>query len=1233
MFTHLHVHTEYSLLDGLCKIPQMVQRCKELGMDAIAITDHGSLYGVVDFYKACKEAKIKPIIGCEMYMAKDDHEGRSPNEKQPFHMAAIAKNNIGYHNLVQLVTKAHLDGFYYKPRIDKKLLERYREGLIVFSGCLNGEIPRLITDGQLNEARAVARWYKQMFPGDFYLELQRHPGMPGTELETVNQELMKMAKELDLPLAATNDFHYIRREDAEVQDILICIHTNTTVNDPKRMQMDGDSYYLTSPQEMEELFKDVPEAIENTGRIAEKCNVALDFGAHHLPHYESPNGQDADTYMAKLCWEGLTRRKPDAPQEYRQRLEYELDVIKKTHFADYFLVVWDIAKFVRSEGIMFGVRGSAAASLALYCLGVTDIDPMPFKLVFERFLNLERKEMPDIDVDVEDERRQEVLQYFVQRYGRDHVAQIISFGTMGPKAALRDTGRALGMSFADVDRLARLVPFRAKSLDEAADMVPEMRELVDLDAQVRKLFETAKRLEGIVHHVSTHAAGVVISKDPLTDTVPLQKPVRTGAGDLAMTQFEMGPVAELGLLKMDVLGLINLTILRHTVELIKANQNIDVDLHALPMDDKKTFDLLSLGETSDIFQLEGAGMRRYIKQLKPTQFMDIAAMVALYRPGPMEHIPHYIQAKHGEVEVTYPHPVLQQYLEDTYGVIVYQDQVLFIVREFAGYSLGQADIVRKAMGKKVHEIMVKERASFVAGALNKGYSREDADRVYDLLLPFAGYAFNKAHSVSYALLAYWTAYFKANFPVEYLTAVLNSRGENLERVAIAVTECQRLGIQVLPPDINKSGVEFTIERTDEGMAAVRFGLAVVKNVGEAWVEAMVATRKDGPFASVGDFFRQLDRNAVNRKSLESLVKVGAFDCLSVERSALLASLDRLMAMAQRETKLRKSGQVSMFEALGASEPAAAEVELAVAGAGSAEEKRSWEQELLGIALTDNPFMQVIAQIGSTGAIISVQDFDPGMNGQRVTLFGQVTGVRESFTREKKPFLAANLKVLDGEVEVVAWSNVYDQVRATMTDGALAWVTGRIRYRDDRVSVSCDQVEPYVEGQGPQEVATPQKRVALAAAVAAPTIAPDSAFTRAPASALATAETPVAYKNGNGHASYNENGNGHSSGHNGNGMNGNSLNGPAAVREVPAAPIIRTLVLRIQETDRPQEDEARLRDALKVVLNHIGQDRVLLEVQQNAGKRVRLETPFFTQYCTELHSALEVMLGPTAVLVE
>lgn len=802
MFTHLHLHTEYSLLDGLSRIPQLMDRARELGQEAIALTDHGVLYAAIDFYREARARAIKPLIGIEAYVAPNSRLSREPADKQSSHLTLLCRNLTGYRNLLSLVTRANLEGYYYKPRMDRELFEEHGKGIIALSGCNSGEIYRLLRDGRCEEAARTARWYQEVFDG-FYLELQEH-SMP--ELTAVNRQLVSLARETGIPLVATNDCHYVFREDASTQDILLCIGTNSSVLDEKRMRMPDDSYYLRSEEEMRALFPDLPDAIDNTWQVAEACDLELEFGRLHLPDPDLPPGVSPEEHLDRLVREGLHRRYPAASEDVVRRLEYELDVVRKTGFVNYILVANDIAQFALSQGIGMGVRGSAAASLILYCLGVTEIDPLAAGLVFERFLHDQRREPPDIDFDFAEDRRDEVIRYMAERYGYDRVAQIITFGTMGAKAAIRDVGRALGLTYADADRVARLIPNALNmTIERALSENPEMRSLYEMDEQVQRLVDTARKLEGLSRHASTHAAGVVISREPLVEHVPLQRPAH-GSGDgtaIPTTQFAMEQVAAIGLLKMDILGLTNLTILDRAVETIRQTRGVEVDLTNLPDSDPATYEMLSKGETFGVFQLESAGMRRHIQELKPTGIADLAAMVALYRPGPMQHISTYCRAKHGAEQIRYPHPDLSGILDETYGVIVYQDQVLLIAQKFAGYSLGDADTMRKAMGKKIPEVMAAERQRFLEGAKAKGYSEELASEIFELILPFAGYAFNKAHAYCYATIAYQTAYLKASYPPEYMTAILtlapNHPAGAHARIANAVAECARLGILVLPP--------------------------------------------------------------------------------------------------------------------------------------------------------------------------------------------------------------------------------------------------------------------------------------------------------------------------------------------------------------------------------------------------------------------------------------------------
>ena len=1060
MFTHLHVHTEFSLLDGMCRIPALVSRAKELGMTALAITDHGTMHGALKFYRECLARDIKPIIGCEVYVAPGSRLDKTPADKNHRHLVLLARNNTGYRNLLQLVSLANTEGFYYKPRVDREILAKYREGLIALSACPSGEVPRLILENRLAEARQTAQWYRDNFNGDFYFEIQRHP-MP--EFDRINNVLKDLSRELDIPMVATGDIHYVRREDAQTHDLLLCIGTGAMVKDTSRMKMQADSFYLKSEAEMAELYRDIPEALENTARIADKCDIKLEFGRVHLPQIDRPAGLTSDQYLSELCHQALPRYYPDASDAVRERLAYELDVIEKTQFADYFLVVWDIIRFVKERGIYFGVRGSAAASIVLRCLDITEVDPLEYKLVFERFLNIERKEMPDIDMDFQDDRRDEVIEYVSSKYGLDHVAQIITFGTLGARAAIRDTGRALGIDLPVVDRVARLIPFGPNmTLDKALEENAELRDAVAEDGTVQKIIDAARQVSGLSRHASTHAAGVVISKEPLALHVPLQRLNRESAGDakseLVMTQYPMEDIGLIGLLKMDFLGLANLSILSRAQEIIGQRHGRPLDVHRIPLDDPKTFALLSAGETMGVFQLEGVGMRRYIKELKPTHFTDIAAMVALYRPGPMEQIPRFIKSKHGEEPITYPHPALEDILQETYGVIVYQEQVLFIARTFSGFSLGQADILRKAMGKKNPEVMQKQKQNFIAGAVKNGYTEDMAAQIFGLIEPFAGYAFNKAHAVSYALIAYQTAYLKANYPVEYMAAFLATQRDVAEKVAAAAVECRRLGIGLLPPDINASDVNFTIEEGEAG-PSIRFGLAAVKNVGEAAVIGLVAERQSGgPFASVEDLCRRADAACLNRRVLESLIKAGALDSLG-DRATLLQNTGRLLDFAERERRIRDSGQGTLFDLFGGvaeAPPVALEME---SGTATLNEILAWEKDLLGLYISAHPFSRFVGRIDHDTTSLCGQ-ITEDMENQTATLAGMVVSVRLSQTRDGNTFANVELEDLNGRVEVIAWPKLYSQTKEYWQEGSILLVEGRVVFRGDRGSIHADAVRRY-----------------------------------------------------------------------------------------------------------------------------------------------------------------------------
>jgi DNA polymerase-3 subunit alpha len=1101
MFTHLHLHSEYSLLDGLTRIPQLMERARELGQEAIALTDHGVLYGAIDFYKEAKSAGVKPIVGIEAYVARGSRHSRDAADKQSHHITLLSRNHQGYRNLLALVTKANLEGYYYKPRMDRELFQEHGAGIIALSGCNSGEMHRLLMDGRMEDARAAARFYQEVFDA-YYLELQEH-SLP--EITEVNRKLVELSRETGIPLVATNDCHYVYREDAPIHDVLLCIGTGTSISDEKRLKMSDDSYYLKSEDEMRELFPELPEAIDNTWRIAEMCDLDLEFGRLHLPEADVPAGQSPDDYLAQLCREGLARRYPQGSEEAGRRLDYELSVVRETGFAGYILVVNDFARFARSREIAMAVRGSAAASIILHCLGITDIDPLAHRLVFERFLNVERRELPDIDLDFADERRDEVIRYVADKYGHDRVAQIITFGTLGAKAVIRDVGRALGLPYAEGDRVARLIPNALHmTIDRALAENAELRSLYDMDEQVQRLVDTSKRLEGIARHASTHAAGVVISRDPLVEHVPLQKPTRSGRGrgsleatnaaessdadgrngngDIMMTQFAMEQVADIGLLKMDFLGLANLTILGRAVEIIRDSRGVDIDLHDLPDGDPETYEMLSAGETFGVFQLESAGMRRHIQELKPTSIGDLAAMVALYRPGPMQHIPTYCRAKHGMEKIHYPHPDLADILDETYGVIVYQDQVLLIAQKFAGYTLGEADIMRKAMGKKIPTVMRAESERFLAGAAAKGYREEDALEIFDLIEPFAGYAFNKAHAVSYGIIAYQTGYLKAHYPAEYMTAVLTLASHHPtgahERIAAAVAECVRLDIPVLPPDVNKSGITFCLEQTDEGRRAIRFGLALIKNVGSGAAETIVNARNGvgeereadatasagcsaGGFAALEDFCRLVNPRSLNKRALESLVRAGALDSLG-ERGTLLANVDRILSLAQREQRLRESGQSTMFDMFGQSVATPMPpLELEQSEVSRAE-MLTWEKELLGVYVSEHPFRSAAAVL-SQHVTAMCSEVTGEMSGREVVLAGLVTHIRNLFTRDGRSFVAVELEDLSGTVEVTVWPDVLETTPDLWSQGNIVLVLARVRERGDRLQCSVQQATLYQGG--------------------------------------------------------------------------------------------------------------------------------------------------------------------------
>jgi DNA polymerase-3 subunit alpha len=1076
-FVHLHVHSEFSLLDGLSRVPDMTRRVAEQGMKALALTDHGNLYGVIPFVAAAKNAGIKPIIGIEAYVAPrgmTDRAGKADSDYH--HLILLAKDEVGYRNLLALTTAAHLDGYYYKPRIDKDLLAKHSQGLIGTSACLGGEVlKRLAMGDEAGAAKAADDYRSILGDGNFYIEIQEH-GID--EQRRLHAQLVDLAQRNNLPLVATNDTHYTQPEQYDAHDLLICIQTASNLDTPGRMRFENNEFYLKPAADMRRLFNgELPEAMDNTLVIAEQCNVSLEFGGLRLPHFEVPEGETEASWLRKECERGLADRYGDRlTDDVRHRLDYELGIIDRMGYSAYFLIVADFTRFAREQGIMTTCRGSAPGSVVTYSLGITPVDPLAYGLPFERFLNPDRVTMPDIDIDFQDSRRDEVIEYVTRKYGDDRVAQIITFGTLGAKAAIRDVGRAMGLTYAEADRVAKAVPNELNiSLDRAVETSPQLRELIAADDRVDKLISVAKQLEGVARHASTHAAGIVISREPLTEIMPLQ---RATDGRTTMTQFEMHACEALGLLKFDFLGLINLTILADAVDLIEKHRGIRIDVDNLPLDDAKTFELLSTGETTGIFQLEGAGMRRYVKDLKPTEVRDLAAMVALFRPGPMANIPAYIRRKHGEEPVTYLHPSLEPALRDSYGIFVYQEDIMTAAIAMADYTGPEADNLCYAIRKKKEEVLRQHETKFKAGAKRKGIPPGVVDQVFAAFEPFARYGFNKAHALCYGLIAYQTAYLKANYPVEFMTASLNGFRERAEKVAAVVAECRRLGIEVRPPDVQSSQALFTVETDGAGEPeAIRFGLVAVKNVGEGAIEAIVAGREgrsevsdeSGEFRSLDDLCRRVDLRTVNKRVLESLIRAGAMRSVG-GAGTLLMRLDTALETGARHQRDVAAGQGTLFDLFAAPEEPLPRPALGVGdgaqGAPSVlddeiprRERLRWEKELLGLYLTEHPLGEIADELPEyvtayTGDLAEEQD------QAKVTLGGILQGVRRVITRAGSTMLVANLEDLQGTVEVVVFPKVFQETANAWSDDAVVLVSGRVDHRDEEAKLLCEVVHAW-----------------------------------------------------------------------------------------------------------------------------------------------------------------------------
>jgi DNA polymerase-3 subunit alpha len=1045
-FTHLHVHSEFSLLDGLGRITDLVDSAAAQGFDSLALTDHGALYGAVAFYQAARNKGIKPIIGVETYVARrsmTEKEGKA--DAQPFHLVLLAKDDVGYRNLCRLITDAHVDGYYYKPRIDREHLARYSEGLVGLSACLGGEIPRALEIEDWDSARRLTSEYQDILgKGNFFLELQDH-GMP--EQRVLNEKLLRLAPETGVPLVVTNDLHYVHQGQSEAQDVLLCIGTGNNIDTPGRMKFATNDFWLKSAAQMGALFPDQREAILNTRRIAEMTDLVLPLGQTRIPHFPVPDGHTVETWLREECQRGLGERYGTITPEVQQRLDYELGVILSMGYAGYFLIVADFVRFAKSQRIQTTCRGSAPGSIVTYTLGITPVDPIAYGLPFERFLNPDRVTMPDIDVDFEDERRDEVINYVSRKYGSDHVAQIITFGTMLARAAIRDVGRVLGHSYGEVDRIAKAIPNQLGiKLDEALEISPDLKGQVDADPAVKRIIDFARQLEGVARNASTHAAGVVISREPLTELMPLQKATNS---DALMSQYEMHGIEALGLLKFDFLGLSNLTILRHAVDLVRQERGIEIDLDHIPLDDGTTFELLASGETTGVFQLESAGMRRYIRELKPTSVYDLAAMVALFRPGPMDNIPAYIRRKHGQEKVAYLHPLLEPYLNKTYGIFVYQEDIMAAAIALGGFTGPEADTLGYAIRKKKSSVLRAQKEKFVTQAAERGVEPHTIDAVFKAFEPFERYGFNKAHALCYGLIAYQTAYLKANYTVEYMTAVLTAFRSNEEKVAAAIAECRRMGIEIKLPDVHHSDVQFTVEGP-----AIRFGLLAVKNVGQSAIESIVAARTDGgPFKSLADLCSRIDLRLVNRKVLEALAKVGALNALGHPAQVLLG-LDDAINAGQAATRDRLSGQTSLFD-LVADDTTALERPLPFATEVPVRERLRWEKELLGLYLSEHPMGEVAAQVGQYVTAFSSDLKDESLDGQRVVIGGIVTGFRRVITKANATMGVATLEDLQGTIEVVVFPKMYEQTAATWTEGTILLVAGRIDHRGDDVSLLAD----------------------------------------------------------------------------------------------------------------------------------------------------------------------------------
>ena len=1089
-FVHLHVHTEYSLLDGSNKIKECVARVKELGMDSVAITDHGVMYGVIDFYRAAKAADIRPILGCEVYVApgsRFDKEAGAGKDDRYYHLVLLAENDLGYHNLMKIVSRGFTEGYYYKPRVDLELLREYHEGLIALSACLAGEVQKNIQRGMYEEGKAAALRYQDIFgEGNFFLELQDH-GMP--EQRLVNQSLLRMSQETGIELVATNDVHYTYAEDEKPHDILLCLQTGKKLKDEDRMRYEGGQYYIKSEEEMRELFPYALQALQNTQRIADRCQVEIEFGVTKLPKYDVPEGYTSWEYLKKLCYDGLAARYPDAGQQLKERLEYELSTIRSMGYVDYFLIVWDFINYARTQDIMVGPgRGSAAGSIVSYCLGITSIDPIKYQLLFERFLNPERVSMPDIDVDFCFERRQEVIDYVVRKYGEDRVVQIVTFGTLAAKGVIRDVGRVMDLPYGYVDSIAKMIPGELNiTLDRALTMNPELKKLYQEDEQVRELIDMSRRLEGLPRHTSMHAAGVVIGQKAIDEFVPLS----LGSDGSVTTQFTMTTLEELGLLKMDFLGLRTLTVIQDAQKLASKSAGREINVDAIDYDDKAVLNSIGTGKTDGVFQLESAGMKSFMKELKPQSLEDIIAGISLYRPGPMDFIPKYIKGKNHPELITYDCPQLEHILAPTYGCIVYQEQVMQIVRDLAGYTLGRSDLLRRAMSKKKGDVMQKERQNFVygnpeenvPGCIANGIDEKTANQIYDEMIDFAKYAFNKSHAAAYAVVAYQTAWLKYYYPVEFMAALMTSVIDNSGKVSEYIYTCRQMGIEILPPDINKGVGNFSVDN-----GRIRYGLAAIKSIGRPVIEAIIKEREAaGEFKTLKDFIERLSGKEVNKRTIESFIKSGAFDSLGGTRKQFMVIYLQVMDQVNRERKYSMTGQMSLFDMVSDDQKAEFDIPLPNVGEYEKETKLAFEKEVLGIYLSGHPLEEYEDKWKKniTRTTLEFQlDEETGRakvhDGAKETVGGMITAKTIKYTKNNKVMAFLTLEDLAGSVEVIVFPKDYEKNQQYLEEESKVFIRGRVSEEDEADSkLICEMVIPFEQTRKELWLQYPDKAAYLA----------------------------------------------------------------------------------------------------------------------------------------------------------